>query len=66
MMEKILKDRFNILFQKAGLGDQPNSVDFLLTWRFHVIFLNIRHVRIQGTFQIAEDNFSTEVVPHTH
>lgn len=37
-----------------------------LTWGFHVILLNVRHVRIQGAFEIVEDNFPAEVVPQAH
>lgn len=37
-----------------------------LTWRFHVILLDIRHVRMQRAIEIVEDNFSAEVVPHAH
>lgn len=49
----------------AGRGNAPPRA-LGLTWRFHVILLNIGHVRMQRTIEIVEDNFSTEVVPHAH
>lgn len=49
----------------AGRGKAPPRA-LGLTWRFHVILLNIGHVRMQRTIEIVEDNFSTEVVPHAH
>lgn len=53
------------MFPEQGWG-KARSGELILTWRFHVILLNIRHVRMQRTIEIVEDNFSTEVVPHAH
>lgn len=53
------------MFPEQGRGKAPSG-EFILTWRFHVILLNIGHVRMQRTIEIVEDNFSTEVVPHAH
>lgn len=50
----------------AGWGKEGFLREFVLTWRFHVILLNIGHVRVQRTIEIVQDNFSTEVVPHAH
>lgn len=37
-----------------------------LTCGFHVISLNVSHVRVQSTVQITLDNFPAVVVARTH